>query len=328
MKDMGSVQNDLSDKGYEASRRSKLGNLGAHGNAEQQRKERDVGGVLGANDITAVQESQKKFVKDHLGAYLPYHETEIDKMRAEWLETPDAKQIKSHLISDPFMIGEKREQSFLKYLQEHGTKMTSEENKAEREKFLAKQKAAKGIPSEVKPPPSATPIDATENIIKIAKENAAKTLTDTYGLSAGEAKKYVEMAAKDLQNDAHSLTDSSILTKTAAAYMQKETGLPPGDKSPAGAPSDYGKTSATNEANQAIMTASAVEEGVSKGMKPAMAEQAKAISSAISASSSSGFANSNTTNNATTSSNATSNYNYPGSKDAWSEQAQRGNIPR
>jgi hypothetical protein len=63
-------------------------------------------------------------------------------------------------------------------------------------------------------------------------------------------------------------------------------------------------------------------------MKPAMAEQAKAISSAINASSSNGFANSNTTNNATTSSNATSNYNYPGSKDAWSEQAQRGNIPR
>jgi hypothetical protein len=329
MKDMGSVREDFSEKGYEASRRANLGNVAGRGGAEQTRKEQDVGGLFGDNDIPAVGEAQRKFLQDNLGSYLPYHPFEIDKMRAEWLETPDAKQIKSHLISDPFMVGERREKSFLKYLQEHGTKMTSEENKAEREKFLAQQKAAKGIPSEVKPPPSATPIDATENLIKIAKESATKTLTDTYGMSASEARRYVDIAAKDFQNDVHSLTDASVLSKAAYAYSQGEPGASAGEKARPGAPSDYGKTSAINEANQAALTANAVEEGVTKGMKPAMAEQAKNLSAAITATSNSGTAvNSSSNVSNSSSNNSNSNYVYPGAKDVWSEQAQRGAIPR
>ena len=296
--------------------------FGDMGNVDVQKIMQNQMGENQFDVIRSIMDFENASALEHVNEYSMYDPDQVQTLRLKWLKEVNIDPYDAEYQS-PKGYAQLREEAFREYMKTK-LKPLGEGKLTKRQK---KQVDYAKLQAEKNQSPIPTSVDATENIIKIAKENATKTLTDTYGLSAGEAKRYVEMAAKDLQNDAHSLTDSSILTKTAAAYMQKETGRPPGDKSPAGAPSDYGKTSAINEANQAAMTTDAVKQGVAEGMKPGLAEQAKAISSAVNLSASSGVSN-QISNNSTTSTNANTNYNLPGQKDPWAQQAQLGNIPR
>ena len=292
----------------------------------------DIAGLTGEDpaSLALMGASMKKYRDDHLGEYLAYSPFELNRLRLEYNDT-EGQNFKRGAFQDAKELGMIREASFLAYLKTHGKKQTPEEAAAQEAKYKAgvrewaePSKSSMATPNST---PPVNPADQTEALIKNAKETAAQSLISNYGLSAADARKYVEEAAKVMDKDTHSLTDPSILTKNALAYMDQE-GITPGEKPKNAAPSDYGKAAAIAEATNTMMTSDAVQKGVEEGMKPALAEQTKALSSAITASSSNATAQNNSTRIANSTSNASSNYVYPGVKDPWSESAQRGMIPR
>jgi len=273
--------------------------------------------------IQQITDHENRFSLEHLNEYSVYDPDQVEALRLEWLKSGDFDPYDQDFQS-PQGYAQLREEAFREHMKTKLKPMKAGALTTRQKKYIdyAKKQSEK---NNITPAPPL--INTTAKLIEIAKENAAKTLVETYGISASDAQKYVEMAAKTMDKDTHSLTDPSILTKTALAYLESETGIHPEEKQKPGAPSDYGKNAAITEANQAAMTASAVKEGVKEGIAPAIAEQTKALNTAITATTNSGIATSNTSSVANSTSNSNSNFVYPGTKDPWSEQAQRGYIP-
>jgi len=90
-------------------------------------------GKVEFNEITS---AQREYQIQNINRYLPYHTDEILRMRNEWLDKGGYRGVipgegMAGLPGGMIPYGKAREASFLKYLEEHGTKMTSAETKLE-----------------------------------------------------------------------------------------------------------------------------------------------------------------------------------------------------
>lgn len=275
---------------------------------------------LGLDTTTQhIQAAQRAYITEHAGEYLLYSSGEIERVRAEWNAKHGIFSGMS-LLEDPNEFGREREADFLKYLKEKGKPMTEAEKAASIEKY---QKEAEKV-RQTKSNNQSSAADITKKAQE-ARNSAINSLQRDYGVNASDAARYVDQAIKANEGNTAALTDATTLAKVASEFIDKNNKEIPNGNNPANYDAETEQDIAKAE-----LQASSVSEGIADGLKPMMENQNKALTQVAANVSRAGVNNTsmNANNVSNTSATSNSNYNFPGQKDRWSEEAQNGRIFR
>jgi len=139
--EMTSHQMDLSksareggEKGFKAKKTLSLESSLLKGGTGKDKMESV--GFFGRSNINAINAGQVEYLKEHAGEYLMWDADTIDRMRKQWMTSPEAYGAKLP-GTDAIAYGKRREKSFLNYLKQNATKLTEEGMAKERSVYEA-----------------------------------------------------------------------------------------------------------------------------------------------------------------------------------------------
>ena len=273
--------------------------------------------------ISQIIDSQSIHAKENIGFYMNYRPEELEKLRVEFLEKGDYDPYDDDY--GPNVYGYHLEEKFREYVKKKLKPM--DESKKNRPPINSLNNNNGNIIKTAEEAKEELTKNSEKDIIKKvneAKKEAINRLQKDYGISASEAARYVDQAIKLNAKNTDALTDASILARTAADFINNTKEIPNGNN-----PSHY-DADTDQDLAKAELNAASTADNISKTLEPIMDKQNKALTQVVSSVSRAGInsSNVNATNVTNTRASSNSNYNYPGQKDRWAEDAQNGRIFR